>query len=94
MQLTRVAEIVAGRGIRLAWTEAARTWLAREAFDPVYGARPLKRSLQKLVQDPLARKLLAGEIGDGASVTVDLAAGRLVFRSAAVPAGTGRKPKG
>ncbi len=93
LQMTRVAEIVAGRGIRIAWTEAARTWLAREAYDPAYGARPLKRSLQKLVQDPLARKLLAGEIGDGASVTLDLEAGRLVFRPAEVPAGTGRKPK-
>jgi len=94
LQLTRVAEIVAGRGIRLAWTGAARTWLAREAYDPVYGARPLKRSLQKLVQDPLARKLLAGEIVDGASVTLDLVAGGLVFHRAEAPEATGRKPKG
>ncbi len=93
LQLTRVADIVAARGIRLSWTGPARTWLAREAYDPVYGARPLKRSLQKLVQDPLARKLLAGEIGDGAALALDLADGHLVFRTAGAPAATQRTPK-
>jgi ATP-dependent Clp protease ATP-binding subunit ClpB len=101
LQLRRVAEIVATRGVRLDWTETARTFLARESYDPVYGARPLKRNLQKLVQDPLALKLLAGEIGDGASVTLDLDEGRLAFRCAEAPAtvptdpapATARKPR-
>jgi ATP-dependent Clp protease ATP-binding subunit ClpB len=93
LQLNRVAEIVATRGIRLTWSETARTWLAREAYDPVYGARPLKRSLQKRVQDPLARNLLAGEIGEGASVTLDLSAGQLVFRAAEASVDTKRTQK-
>jgi ATP-dependent Clp protease ATP-binding subunit ClpB len=75
LQLRYVAELVAARGVKLAWTDAARTWLAREAYDPVYGARPLKRKIQKLVQDPLALKLLAGDIHEGSAVTLDLASG-------------------
>jgi ATP-dependent Clp protease ATP-binding subunit ClpB len=86
LQLRNVAELVAARGIRLSWKESARSWLARESYDPVFGARPLKRNIQKLVQDPLALKLLAGEIGDGASVTLDIESGRLTFRTVEEPA--------
>jgi ATP-dependent Clp protease ATP-binding subunit ClpB len=68
LQLARVADLLRGRGIALTWTDAARSWLARAAFDPVYGARPLKRKIQKLIQDPLALRLLAGEVGDGSAV--------------------------
>ena len=75
LQLRRVAELVAARGVKLAWADAVKTWLAREAFDPVYGARPLKRNIQKLVQDPLALKLLAGDIHEGSTVTLGLAPG-------------------
>jgi ATP-dependent Clp protease ATP-binding subunit ClpB len=90
LQLAKVAELVAARGIRLSWEEAVRTWLAREAYDPVYGARPLKRNIQKLVQDPLALKLLTGDVRDGSAVTLALAPGgaALAFRteSAETPA--------
>ncbi|MGZ6988963.1 MAG: AAA family ATPase, partial [Thermoanaerobaculia bacterium] len=75
LQLRRVAELVAARGVKLSWTDPVKTWLAREAFDPVYGARPLKRNIQKLVQDPLALKLLAGDIHEGSAVTLALAPG-------------------
>jgi ATP-dependent Clp protease ATP-binding subunit ClpB len=75
LQLRAVGELVAVRGVKLAWTDAVKTWLAREAFDPVYGARPLKRNIQKLVQDPLALKLLAGEIHEGSTITLGLAPG-------------------
>jgi ATP-dependent Clp protease ATP-binding subunit ClpB len=75
LQLRRVAELVAARGVKLAWTDAVKTWLAREAYDPVYGARPLKRNIQKLVQDPLALKLLAGDVHEGSAVTLGLAPG-------------------
>src|ERR1035437_3435487 len=68
LQLARVADLLRGRGIALTWTDAARSWLARAAFDPVYGARPLKRKIQKLIQAPLALRLLAGEVGDGSAV--------------------------
>jgi ATP-dependent Clp protease ATP-binding subunit ClpB len=75
LQLRHVAELVAARGVKLSWTDAVKTWLAREAYDPVYGARPLKRNIQKLVQDPLALRLLAGEIHEGSTVTLALAPG-------------------
>ena len=83
LQLRRVAELVAARGVKLSWTDPVKTWLAREAFDPVYGARPLKRNIQKLVQDPLALKLLAGDIYEGSAVTLALAPGgsALEFRT-------------
>jgi ATP-dependent Clp protease ATP-binding subunit ClpB len=75
LQLDRVASLLAPRGIKLTWTDPVRTWLAREAFDPVYGARPLKRNIQKLVQDPLALKLLSGDVRDGSTVILTLAPG-------------------
>ncbi|HSB63434.1 MAG TPA: ATP-dependent chaperone ClpB [Thermoanaerobaculia bacterium] len=83
LQLRRVAELVAARGVKLSWTDPVKTWLAREAFDPVYGARPLKRNIQKLVQDPLALKLLSGDIHEGSAVTLALAPGgsALEFRT-------------
>jgi ATP-dependent Clp protease ATP-binding subunit ClpB len=68
-----------GRQVKLALTPAARTWIAREGYDPVYGARPLKRFLQHEVETALARKVLAGEIPDGSEVTVDVMEGRLAF---------------
>ena len=59
-------------------SEDARTWLANRGYDPVYGARPLKRVIQKELQDQLAQKLLAGEIPDGAVVPVAVRDGALV----------------
>jgi ATP-dependent Clp protease ATP-binding subunit ClpB len=83
IQLRKVAELVAPRGIKLTWETPVATWLAREAYDPVYGARPLKRNIQKLVQDPLAWKLLAGEVREGSPVAIALAPGgaALEFRT-------------
>jgi ATP-dependent Clp protease ATP-binding subunit ClpB len=57
-------------------TPAAREWLATTGFDPVYGARPLRRLVQTAIGDPLARALLAGDVHDGDTVLVDVAAGR------------------
>ena len=92
LQLRYVAELVAARGVKLAWTDAVKTWLAREAYDPVYGARPLKRSIQKLVQDPLALKLLAGDIREGSTVTLELAPGgaALEFRTGTAERAAGK----
>lgn len=70
LQMAHVAALLRPRSIGLIWTDAARTKLAREAFDPVYGARPLKRNIQKMVQDPLATQLLAGAFGEGETVTL------------------------
>jgi len=73
IQLGELESRLADRKIALELDEAARRWLADRGYDPVYGARPLKRVIQKAIQDPLAQKLLAGAIKDGE--TVDVTAG-------------------
>ena len=70
IQLDLLERRLAPRGITLQVDEAARTWLADRGYDPVYGARPLKRVIQKAVQDPLAEKILAGAVMDGSVVPV------------------------
>jgi len=72
LQIDRLAARLAGRRLTLAVAPAAKEWLAMTGFDPVYGARPLRRLVQAAVGDQLARALLAGEIIDGDQVTVDL----------------------
>jgi ATP-dependent Clp protease ATP-binding subunit ClpB len=66
--------------IALELTEEAKEYLAHTGFDPVYGARPLKRTIQHLIQDPLAMKILDGSVREGEKVTVDMADGQIVFR--------------
>ncbi|MBI3735691.1 AAA family ATPase, partial [Candidatus Sumerlaeota bacterium] len=73
------------RKISLVLTEAGRNLIAREGYDPVYGARPLKRFLQKQVETALGRKIVAGEIADGDEVTIDVEKGHLAFNVAVVP---------
>jgi ATP-dependent Clp protease ATP-binding subunit ClpB len=77
LQVARVQKLLKDRKIVLDLTDAARRWLGRVGYDPVYGARPLKRAVQRYVQDPLAEKLLAGEVPDGSSVHVDEGDGEL-----------------
>jgi ATP-dependent Clp protease ATP-binding subunit ClpB len=72
LQLQRLAKRLADRRLTLTVTDAAKTWLADRGFDPVYGARPLRRLVQTAVGDQLARSLLAGETRDGDEVVVDL----------------------
>ena len=78
IQVQRVARLLKDRKITLDLTEAAKRWLGRVGYDPVYGARPLKRAVQRYLQDPLAEKLLGGEIPDGATVRIDEGDGALV----------------
>jgi ATP-dependent Clp protease ATP-binding subunit ClpC len=66
--------------ITLELTEDALGWLVREGYDPVYGARPLRRALQRFVENPLAKMLLAGDLMEGDAVTVGLERGSLSFR--------------
>ena len=77
IQVGRVQQLLKERKIRLELTEAAERWLGRVGYDPVYGARPLKRAVQRYLQDPLAEKLLAGQIPDGATVKIDEGDGAL-----------------
>jgi ATP-dependent Clp protease ATP-binding subunit ClpB len=80
-QISRVAERLADRQISIQVTPAAKEWLANRGYDPVFGARPLKRLIQKEVLDSLAMKVLNGELHDGENVLVDAHDGQLVFRS-------------
>jgi ATP-dependent Clp protease ATP-binding subunit ClpB len=77
IQLRRLNELIGGQGLTLEATNAAIEHLAREGFDPDFGARPLKRTIQRLVQDPLANMVLAGEVGDGQRIVLDVAGGEL-----------------
>ncbi|MFM7028593.1 MAG: ATP-dependent chaperone ClpB [Chakrabartia sp.] len=79
IQVGRVAKLLAERKVSLDLTEAARAWLGRVGYDPVYGARPLKRAVQKYLQDPLADKILRGDVPDGSTVHVDEGDGQLVL---------------
>jgi ATP-dependent Clp protease ATP-binding subunit ClpB len=71
IQVARLQQLLADRKISLELTEPARAWLGRVGYDPVYGARPLKRAVQKYLQDPLADAILAGKVRDGQAVKVD-----------------------
>jgi len=74
------------RRIELEVTDAARSLLGREGYDPTFGARPLKRTIQRLVQDPLSLKLLQRELNDGDTVTVDAEGEKIVLRPKAAVA--------
>jgi ATP-dependent Clp protease ATP-binding subunit ClpB len=84
IQLAAVAKRLQDRHARLELTEAAKAVLAREGYDPVYGARPLKRVIQRDVLNPLSLKLLAGEFRDGDVIRVDVRGGALVFEKIGV----------
>ncbi|MBS3931477.1 MAG: ATP-dependent chaperone ClpB [Sphingomonadales bacterium] len=80
IQVGRVAGLLKDRKITIDLSDAAKRWLGRVGYDPVYGARPLKRAVQRYLQDPLAEKLLGGEIPDGATVTIDEGDGALTMK--------------
>jgi ATP-dependent Clp protease ATP-binding subunit ClpB len=83
IQMHRLEELAAARGLKVQLDTAARDWLAERGYDPVYGARPLKRTIQKHVQDALADKILAGDIEDGSLVLISEKKGDLVVSSQA-----------
>ncbi|MBY3466504.1 ATP-dependent chaperone ClpB [Rhizobium laguerreae] len=81
IQLKRLVALLSERKIVIDLDEEARHWLANKGYDPVYGARPLKRVIQKFVQDPLAEQILSGQVPDGSTVTVTSGSDRLQFRT-------------
>ncbi|HSA80268.1 MAG TPA: ATP-dependent chaperone ClpB [Geminicoccaceae bacterium] len=85
IQLRRLAGLLQERKIMLDVTDAAERWLAAAGYEPVYGARPLKRTIQRNLQDPLARQILEGRIRDGDRVTVDAGESGLMINGTAVP---------
>jgi ATP-dependent Clp protease ATP-binding subunit ClpB len=78
IQLRRLQRRLAERKLGLNVTDKAKEFLAKEGYDPVFGARPLKRAIQRLLQDPLARRLLEHEFAEGDTITVDAARGELI----------------
>jgi ATP-dependent Clp protease ATP-binding subunit ClpB len=81
IQLKRVAALLEGRGYHLEVSDAARAYLGETGYDPNFGARPLKRAIQREMQDPLAVKVLAGEFHPGATIQVDRGPDGLVFHA-------------
>ena len=79
IQVARIGKLLKDRKITLDLTDGARAWLGRVGYDPVYGARPLKRAVQRHLQDPLADLILRGEVPDGSTVKVDDGDGALRF---------------
>jgi ATP-dependent Clp protease ATP-binding subunit ClpB len=84
IQLQRVEKMLADRRMTLALDASAMTWLGDKGYDPVYGARPLKRVIQKALIDPIARKLLAGDLEDGSVIEVRAGADGLIIGRAQV----------
>ncbi len=86
IQMGRLQKLLADRKLKLDLDDAARTWLANRGYDPVYGARPLKRVIQKTVQDPLAEQILSGGIHDGDTIKLTVGNGTLVINGKPVKA--------
>ncbi|MGA9581948.1 MAG: ATP-dependent chaperone ClpB [Allosphingosinicella sp.] len=81
IQVAHVRKLLADRKIGLELSEGARAWLGRVGYDPVYGARPLKRAVQRYLQDPLADAILRGDVPDGSTVRVDEGDGGLKLQT-------------
>jgi ATP-dependent Clp protease ATP-binding subunit ClpB len=81
LQLAKLAERVKDQDISLEVTEAAKNVIAEEGYDPVYGARPLKRVIQQRLQNELANRLLAGEFEEGSKVLIDVQNGDFTFHA-------------
>ena len=85
IQLQRLGALLDDRDIEIELTMDAKRHLVEEGYDPVYGARPLKRVIQRRLQDPLALKLLEGEFKDGDRISVGVRAGEFVFEKVENP---------
>jgi len=95
LQLKEVQDRLNEYRISVELTEAARKWLAKEGYDPAFGARPLRRAIQKYVESPLSVELLGGKYKDGATVLVDVddKTNQIVFQTAqAQPVKKARQP--
>ena len=79
IQMKRLLSLLAERKIIIDLAPDARAWLADKGYDPVYGARPLKRVIQKYLQDPLAEQILSGQVLDGSEVTIEAGSDRLLI---------------
>jgi ATP-dependent Clp protease ATP-binding subunit ClpC len=92
LQMKELQDRLNEHDITVQLTDAARIWLAKAGYDPAFGARPLRRAIQKFVESPLSVELLGGKFKDGAQVIVDVdeKENKIIFKSEAMPA---KKPK-
>ncbi|MEQ1713116.1 MAG: AAA family ATPase, partial [Hyphomicrobium sp.] len=81
IQMQRLKKLLVDRKIEIELDDAARSWIANRGYDPAYGARPLKRVIQKHVQDPLAEQILAGGVKDGQTVRISVRDGALTINN-------------
>ncbi|MEO0162650.1 MAG: AAA family ATPase, partial [candidate division WOR-3 bacterium] len=79
-ELKKVGKNVAEFGYNIEFTEKVKDFLAHEGFDPVYGARPLRRAIQRLIENPLSKKIIAGEFAKNSTIKVDMERGEVVFK--------------
>jgi ATP-dependent Clp protease ATP-binding subunit ClpB len=79
IQLNYLAERLNGRKIEIEFTDSARRQIMNEGYDPVFGARPLKRTIQQRLENPLAAELLAGKFTDGDTIKIDADAHKFIF---------------
>jgi ATP-dependent Clp protease ATP-binding subunit ClpB len=84
IQMVRLSKLLEERKIELKLDAKAREWLAEKGYDPAYGARPLKRVIQKSVQDPLAELILSGKVKDGEKVAISADRQGITFNGEAV----------
>jgi ATP-dependent Clp protease ATP-binding subunit ClpC len=84
LQMKEVQDRLNEHNINIQLTDAARIWLAKEGYDPAFGARPLRRAIQKYVESPLSIELLGGKFKNGAQVMVDEKDGKIVFQMEAL----------
>jgi ATP-dependent Clp protease ATP-binding subunit ClpC len=87
--LTKVRTLVEGQGMHLEVTEAAKALVAEQGYDQQYGARPLRRAIQRLIENPLSSELLRGTFKEGDTIVVDARDGRIVFTAEAKVAAAG-----
>jgi ATP-dependent Clp protease ATP-binding subunit ClpC len=80
LQMKDIGQRLLEQGLDIQLSEAARDWLAEEGYDPAFGARPLRRTLQRLVESPLSKKLISSEFKVGDQLQIDVEDGELVFR--------------
>jgi ATP-dependent Clp protease ATP-binding subunit ClpC len=80
LQMNEIQERLAEHGLGVELTEEAKVWLANQGYDPAFGARPLKRALQKHIESPLSVSLLSGSFKRGDTVLVDVADDQIVFK--------------
>jgi ATP-dependent Clp protease ATP-binding subunit ClpA len=82
IQLSEMSKRIALRHITVNVTDKAKKWLAKQGYDPNFGARPLKRIIQTSILDPLSLKIISGEIKEGANVAIDVKGEKLVIKEA------------